>query len=604
MSSPLADYGVIGDLHTAALVSRHGSIDWLCLPRFDSGACFAALLGDAEHGRWLLAPAGWSHRSRQRYRADTLVLETEFECPTGTVRVVDAMPITERWCDVVRIVEGVAGEVAMASELILRFDYGQVVPWLRHDSERTVLEAGPDTVVIDADVQHEFDDSANLTARFTVHAGDRVGFRLGWFGIGEHVPAQLDPVSTVDKTEAWWRTWAEQCTATGDHRDAVVRSLITLKALTYSPSGGIVAALTASLPEQLGGDLNWDYRFCWLRDAAYTVMALLDSGYEAEAVAWRDWLLRALAGRPERLQVMYAVDGARRLPETEADWLPGYAQSTPVRLGNAAHGQLQLDVYGEVMDMLHQCRIRGLEPGPHVWEVQCDLLEYLESCWQQPDSGIWELRGPRRQYVYSKAMCWVAFDRGIRAVEGYGLHGPVERWREVRARISAEVCDKGWNNELGSFTQFYGSWAVDGALLRLAPVGFLPADDPRITGTVAAVERVLLRDGLVHRTSEDGEPDELDSFARKDSSFIACSLWLADNYLLAGRTDEAAALFQRVSSLRNDLGLLSEEFDSDSGRLVGNFPQAFSHVPLVTTALALTDASGPNSSAYPDRSTR
>jgi GH15 family glucan-1,4-alpha-glucosidase len=588
---PLEQYAYIGDMQTGALVGANGAIDWLCLPRFDSGACFAALVGTDQHGRWSLAPAGVRSVSR-RYREDTLVLETEFRTDDGVVRVVDCMPVRDVSADVVRRVEGVSGRVPMRSELCLRFDYGAIVPWLRPGGRRMYAIAGPDTAVVDADVQLSCVDDS-VRAEFTVSAGQAVHLRLGWTGPRQAMPPLLDVAATITRTEQWWRDWVARCTYDGPYRDAVVRSLITLKALTYAPSGGIVAAPTTSLPEQLGGPRNWDYRYCWIRDATYTLLVLLDAGYTEEAAAWRDWLLRALAGRPEQMQIMYGIEGERRLTELELDWLPGYASSRPVRIGNAASKQFQLDVYGELMDALHQARIAGITPRKDSWQVECTLLDFLESHWREPDEGIWEVRGPRRDFVHSKVMAWVAVDRAIKSAQLFNLDCPMPRWLRLRQDIFDEVCAKGFDANRGTFTQFYGSPQVDASLLLMAPVGFLPADDPRVVGTVAAIERELCTDGYVLRYPHDANTSHVDGLPPGEGAFLACTFWLADNYVLQGRTDEGRAVFARLVALSNEVGLLAEEFDVASGRLVGNFPQALSHLQLVNTALLLGAGDSP-----------
>jgi GH15 family glucan-1,4-alpha-glucosidase len=594
MALHLEDYALLGDTRSAALVGIDGSIDWLCLPRFDSGACFAALLGTPENGRWLLAPAGGHRATSRRYRDDTLVLETEFTTADGTVRVVDCMPMHgDGRSDVFRRVEGIAGRVGLHSEVTIRLDYGDVVPWFREVGRRSSAFAGPDALTLDGDVPHarEGDD---LVADFRLAAGEHAEFRFTWSTPRDQPPSHADVGEGMAATERWWREWTGRCRYDGPYRDAVVRSLITLKAMSYGPSGGIVAAPTTSLPEKLGGVRNWDYRFCWIRDATFTLLALLDAGYEAEAVAWREWLLRAVAGRPEQMQLMYGVEGERRLTEYELDRLPGYAGSRPVRVGNAASGQFQLDVYGELMDALHQARAHGIPPEDAAWEVQRDLLEFLESHWREPDQGIWEVRGERRDFVYSKVMAWAAVDRAVRGVEDFGLDGPVDDWKRLRDEIVDEVCARGFDTRRGTFTQYYGSRELDAALLRLPAVGFLPAVDERVTGTVTAIERELCRDGLVQRYSTSGRSEQLDGLPSGEGAFLPCSFWLADAYLLGGRRDEGRALFERLLGLRNDVGLLSEEYDPDAHRLVGNFPQGLTHLGLVNTALDLASDTGPS----------
>lgn len=585
----IGDYALIGDCETAALVSREGSIDWLCLPRFDSAACFAALLGTPEHGRWLLAPAGPARRVRRRYRGASLVLETEHETEDGVVRVIDCMPIRDRRADVVRIVEGRSGRVPMRTELVMRFDYGSTVPWVQRVERGIHAIAGPDSLCLRCDVPLR-NENYQTVAEFSVGAGERVVFDLAWAPSTSPLVRELDERATVKATEAWWQKWAAACKHPGPWRDAVVRSLITLKALTYAPTGGIVAAPTTSLPEQLGGARNWDYRFCWLRDATLTLYALLQAGYPEAALAWREWLIRAVAGKPSQFQIMYGVAGERRLHELELPWLPGYEGSKPVRIGNAAYSQHQLDVYGEVIDALHQCRRMGLQAYDDGWRLELAMLDHLEGAWREPDEGIWEVRGPRRHFTHSKLMAWVGVDRAIKAVEQFGRDGPVERWRALRNEIHAEICQKGWSSSAAAFTQSYGEDALDASILMMPMVGFLPASDPRVVSTVAAIERHLMFDGLVVRYLT---RPEVDGLAPGEGAFLACSFWLADNMSLQGRTAEARALFERLLSIRNDVGLLSEEYDIGAKRLVGNFPQAFSHVGLINTARNLQSAGGP-----------
>ncbi|MDP9070971.1 MAG: glycoside hydrolase family 15 protein [Actinomycetota bacterium] len=591
MTQRIEDYGLIGDTQTAALVGRDGSIDWLCLPRFDSAACFAALLGDHHHGRWLLEPAGGAAHVSRRYLPDTLVLETEMETAAGVVRVVDCMPPRHVQPDVVRVVQGVRGRVPMRMELVVRLDYGSIVPWVRRLDGSLSFVAGPDALELRTPVETK---GMGLTtvAEFSVAAGQQVPFVLTWHPSHEAPPPPIDALVAQRDTAAWWREWAGRCHVDFGWEDVVRRSLLTLKALTYAPTGGIVAAATTSLPEQLGGVRNWDYRFCWLRDATFTLYALMIAGYEDEARAWRDWLLRAVAGQPTALQIMYGPAGERRLPEYELDWLPGYEESAPVRIGNAASRQLQLDVYGEVMDAMHQARRAGIEPSMPAWDLQRALLEFLESGWREPDEGIWEVRGPRRHFTHSKVMAWVAMDRGVKAVERFRLEGPVDRWRRCRQTIHDEVCQKGYDVERGSFTQYYGSKELDASLLLMALVGFLPPGDERVRGTVEAIERELCHDGFVMRYPTGGD-EPVDGLPGREGAFLACSFWLADNLALLGRGAEARALFERLISLRSDVGLLAEEYDPAAGRMVGNFPQAFSHVALVNTARNLSRSGGP-----------
>jgi GH15 family glucan-1,4-alpha-glucosidase len=586
----LEDYALIGDCETAALVSRTGSIDWLCWPRFDSGACFAALLGTAEHGRWLIGPVEPQVRVTRSYRDRTLILETRVETDGAAVTVLDFMPPRGRNSDVVRIVRGERGRMRMRTELVLRFDYGRTIPWVSRLADGTFRAiAGPDLVTLHTPVPLRGKDLTTV-GEFDVAEGTAVSFVLTHGPSHLPPPRAVDPVRALERTEAFWTAWTSRCQSDGEWSDAVIRSLITLKALTYAPTGGLVAAPTTSLPEQLGGSRNWDYRFCWLRDATLTLLALMNAGYYDEARTWRDWLLRAAAGAPAQLQIMYGLAGERRLTEWEVPWLPGYEDSRPVRIGNAAHGQLQLDVFGEVMDALHQGRRGGLDSRAEDWAFQRAILEHLTTLWTQPDEGIWEVRGRRRHFTFSKVMAWVAFDRGIRAVEKYGLEAPVNAWRDTRRAIHQDVCANGYNSGLGSFVQSYGSTELDASLLLLPTVGFLPPSDARVLGTIEAVERRLFVDGFLLRydtaTSDDGLPSG-------EGAFLACSFWLADAYVMAGRLDDARRLFERLLELRSDLGLLAEEYDTGAHRLVGNYPQAFSHIALVNTAHNLARASKP-----------
>jgi GH15 family glucan-1,4-alpha-glucosidase len=589
MALPIEDYGLIGDTQTAGLVGRDGSIDWLCLPRFDSGACFAALLGEPRHGRWMIKPATPTATTRRRYRPDTLILETDFETASGTVRVIDFMTPRRGEPDVIRIVEGLRGQVPIEMELVIRFDYGSIVPWVRTIDGHLQAVAGPDALSLWTSA-HTHGKDLTTRADFVVHEGQQVPFLLMWYPSHTTPPAPFDAIEALRETERWWREWSERCTYTGPWRDQVVRSLITLKALTYAPTGGIVAAPTTSLPEKVGGVRNWDYRYCWLRDATYSLYALMIGGYTDEAIAWRDWLLRAVAGDPSTLHIMYGVQGTRRLPELELPWLPGYEGSRPVRTGNAAVNQLQLDVYGEVMDALHLSRRIGNAPDPESWALQKALLRFLEHGWCQADEGIWEVRGPRRHFTHSKVMAWVAFDRAVKAVERYGLDGPVDRWRQLRVDVHEEVCHDGFDAGRNTFTQYYGSTELDASLLMIPLVGFLPADDPRVIGTVQAIERNLLRNGFVQRYQT---KEHIDGLPSGEGVFLACTFWLADNYELQGRHEEARNLFDRLLGLCNDLGLLSEEYDPDARRQLGNFPQAFSHVMLINTARNLSRSHGP-----------
>lgn len=588
MRPGIEDYGLVGDLRSAALVSRQGSIDWLCLPRFDSGACFASLLGGRRHGSWSIAPAGEHRALDRRYRGDTLVLETELGSADGVVRLVDFMPLGLGGGNVVRIVEGVRGRVPVHMQLTLRFDYGSIVPWVRRQEDGIVAVAGPDGIVLRTPVELVGRD-LHTEATFTIAAGERVPFVLSWFSPPGAPPAPVDAEEALRATERDWGRWVGACRHTGRFRDPLVRSLVTLRALTYEPTGGIVAAPTTSLPEHLGGVRNWDYRFCWLRDATLTLLAFLRAGYEEEARAWRDWFLRAIAGSPDALQIMYGVGGERRLTEVLLPWLPGYESSVPVRIGNDASHQLQLDVHGEVADALYQARVAGLDASPDAWALERKLLDWLESGWHLADEGIWEVRGPRRHFTHSKVMAWVAFDRAIRSVERFELAGPVDRWRAEREAVHSEVCDEGYHAGLGSFVQSYGSDRLDASLLMIPLVGFLPAGDERVAGTVAAIERDLLRDGLVERYRADEENVEVDGLPPGEGAFLPCSFWLAEVRALQGRSAEAEQLFERLLGLRNDLGLLSEQYDPVAGRLLGNFPQAFTHLALVTAALQIDE---------------
>ncbi|HVG65854.1 MAG TPA: glycoside hydrolase family 15 protein [Actinomycetota bacterium] len=591
MAAPIEDYALIGDTHTAGLVSRDGSIDWLCLPRFDSPACFAALLGDRSNGRWLLAPAGGVQEVRRRYQGDSLVLETEYRTDDGVVRVIDCMPPRHRDPDVARVVEGIKGRVRMRMDLTIRFDYGSIVPWVRREGGALHAVAGPDSVWLRTPVP-VWGENWTTLADFTVAEGERAPFMLTWHASHRPAPRRIDPVQALGDTEAWWGEWASGIDYQGGWQDAVIRSLLTLKALTYAPTGGIVAAPTTSLPEQLGGVRNWDYRYCWLRDSTFTLSALMLAGLADEAKAWREWLLRAVAGQPQQMQILYGVAGERRITEQELDWLSGYQGSRPVRIGNAAVNQFQLDVYGEVMDTLHVGRYIGLESDEAAWDLQQALLEFLESNWRQPDEGIWEIRGPRRHFTHSKVMAWVALDRAIKAVELLGHEGPVDRWRAVRRELHDEVCREGYDSGRDSFVQFYGADHLDASLLQIPLVGFLPADDPRVKGTVAAIQRELVVDGLVHRYPPQAS-QSVDGLPPGEGTFLACTFWLADNLALMDRREEAVAIYERLLTLRNDVGLLAEEYDPASRRLLGNFPQAFSHVALVNSANYLSEGAMP-----------
>jgi GH15 family glucan-1,4-alpha-glucosidase len=583
----IEDYALIGDCETAALVGRDGSIDWLCLPRFDSPACFAALLGTPDHGRWRLAPAGEVRRVRRAYRGDTLVLETEFETETGVAAVVDCMPPGVP--EVVRVVEGRQGRVAMGMELIIRFDYGSLVPWVRRTADGLAAVGGSNGVLLLTPVSLRNEDFRTF-ADFTVAAGDQVPFRLAWYSSHQPPAASKDPAQSLKETESWWRQWSRRCTYEGEWRDAVVRSLITLKALTYAPTGGMVAAVTTSLPERPGGTRNWDYRYCWLRDATFTLYALMIGGYLDEASAWRNWLVRTVAGRPAQAQILYGVAGERLLPEWTLPWLPGHQGSTPVRVGNAAASQFQLDVYGEVLDAMHVARRAGLSPDDDAWRVERAFADFITRSWREPDEGIWEVRGGRRHFTHSKVMAWIALDRAVRAVERFHLDGPVERWRSERAAIHADVCRHGFDPQSGVFVQSYGSQELDASLLLMPLVGFLPADDARVQATVRAIAEGLTVDGFVMRYRTHSAVDGLPP---GEGTFLPCTLWLADNLAVQGRLDEAHELFERVLAVRNDVGRLAEEYDPRSRRLLGNFPQALSHVGLINTARNLTRAGGP-----------
>jgi GH15 family glucan-1,4-alpha-glucosidase len=590
MSSRIEDYAVIGNCETMALVGRNGSIDWLCLPRFDSAACFAALLGDSQHGRWLIAPVGDPNQVNRRYRGDTLILETEFETDDGAVCVTDFMSRRDGVSDLVRLVRGMRGTVAMRTELVVRFEYGLVVPWVvRMPDGRRQFTAGPDRLFLDTQVRLR-GESMRTRGEFAVTAGQEISFSLSWTPSYRSAPTALQPTDALAQAESLWSHWRARIQGDGDWANAVLRSLLTLKSLTHWETGGIVAAGTTSLPEKLGGPRNWDYRYCWLRDAAFTLYALIGAGFLSEAKAWRQWLLRAVAGSPDKLQIMYGLAGERRLPEYELPWLPGYEASAPVRVGNAAAGQLQLDIYGEVIDALYVARKAGLAADEASWDLECSLIGHLETIWGQPDDGIWEVRGGRKHFTHSKVMAWVAFDRAVRSAEEFGLEAPLDRWRRVRDTIHQQVCHRGFDSAQNSFVQSYGVTALDASLLLIPMVGFLPHSDGRIRGTLAAVERNLVRDGLVIRyDSEKG----VDGLPPGEGAFLACSFWLADNYVLQGRYDDARELFKRLLSLRNDVGLLAEEYDVAAERQLGNFPQAFSHLALINTARNITAASGP-----------
>ena len=590
MASRIEDYALLGDCETAALVSKDGSVDWLCWPRFDSDACFAALLGTPDNGHWRIAPREPAHVTRA-YRGDTLILETRLETDEGSVLLTEFMPLRgSRNSDLVRIVTGERGTVRMRTELVIRFGYGKAIPWVsRLDDGGLKAVSGPDMIVLHSPVPLH-GEGLRSVAEFTVSAGETLSFVLTYGPSHLPPPAAVEAQAALEHTEAFWTEWSARGDTEGDWSDAVRRSLVTLKALTYAPTGGIVAAPTASLPEQLGGPRNWDYRFCWLRDATLTLLSLMNAGHFDEAKAWRDWLVRAAAGAPRQLQILYGIGGERRMIEWEAEWLPGYEGSRPVRIGNAAHDQLQIDVYGEVMDALHQGRRMGLAPSDSAWTLQRALLDHLESIWREPDEGIWEVRGGRRHFTFSKVMAWAAFDRGIKGVEQFGLEGPVDHWRELRDQVHEHVCRRGFDQELGSFVQSYGSKQLDASLLLLPTLGFLPATDDRIRGTVEAIERGLVVDGFVLRYDTNATSDGLPA---GEGAFLACSFWLVDAYVLMGRIDDGRRLFERLLALRNDLGLLAEEYDTAAGRQVGNFPQAFSHISLLNSAQNLSRANKP-----------
>jgi GH15 family glucan-1,4-alpha-glucosidase len=588
MPSRIEDYALVGDCQTVGLIARDGSLDWLCLPRFDSAACFAALLGEPRHGRWLLAPQAEVRAVRRRYVDGTLILETEFETAEGVAALIDFMPIRNVSVGetaygrphFVRLVEGRRGHVPFRMELILRFEYGSLVPWVQRVPGGIGAVAGPDSVLLHTPISLRGEDLTTV-AEFTVGEGESVPFVLSWHPSYQPRPQAVDGYTARAETEEWWRLWSCRCVAAGPYTEAVTRSLITLKALTYAPTGGIVAAATTSLPEQIGGVRNWDYRYCWLRDATFTLYALLNAGYHDEARAWREWLLRAVAGDPATTQIMYGIAGERRLTEIELPWLPGYEGSKPVRIGNGASGQFQLDVYGEVLGVMWLSRKSGLQPEEAGWKLERALVNFVESAWQQPDEGLWEVRGPRRHFTHSKVMAWMAVDRAITSAEQFHLDGPLDRWRQLRQTIHSEVCARGFDPQLNSFVQYYGGQQLDASLLLIPLIGFLPPTDPRVAGTVAAIQKHLCHDGFVARYDTSSNVDHLPP---GEGAFLACTFWLADNLILLGRLDEGRALFERLLALRNDVGLLAEEYDPQQKRQVGNFPQAFSHVGLVNTA--------------------
>jgi GH15 family glucan-1,4-alpha-glucosidase len=591
MAARIEDYALIGDCETAALVCRDGSIDWLCWPRFDSPACFAALVGGRDNGRWRIGPAGPVRRATRRYRPDSLILETEFETDDGVVALIDFMPLRGDTPDVVRLVEGRRGRVRVSMDLVLRFDYGSVVPWVTRAGDGTLSAvAGPDLVVLRTPAPLKGQDLSTVS-EFDAVAGETTPFVLSYGPSHLPPPDAIDPRAALADTEAFWTAWRGKAHADGPYAEAVSRSLITLKALTHTPTGGIVAAPTTSLPEQFGGMRNWDYRYCWIRDATLLLLALMSAGHMDEAKAWTDWLHRAVAGSPAAMQIMYGVTGERRLMEWEADWLAGYEGSRPVRIGNAAHRQLQLDVYGELMDATHQARLNGLS-GDHVWDLQREIVKHVAEVWTRPDEGIWEVRGPPRHFTFSKIMAWVAVDRAVQDAERFDLPGPIDAWRELRAAIHREVCARALNPRTGGFQRAYDDPTADASLLLIAELGFVAAADPRFAATVAAIERELLTpEGLVLRY-DTGRAD--DGLPPGEGAFLACSFWLANAWLLLGRRDDAVRLFERLLSFRNDVGLLAEEYDPRRQRLAGNFPQALSHIGLLTTALNLTERMRPS----------
>jgi GH15 family glucan-1,4-alpha-glucosidase len=587
----IEDYAFLSDTQTGALVSRDGSVDWLCFPRFDSGACFAALLGDRENGTWSFAPKEEVTKRSRRYQDGTLILETEVETANGAIRFIDFMPPRGENPDIVRIIEGVRGEVSLKMELIIRFDYGHIIPWVRKQHGGLEAIAGPDALILRTPIETRGEDLTTV-AEFSVKKGERIPFVLTWFASHDEPPRAIHPEHALEQTTSYWKEWSEKCRPHGEWHEAVVRSLITLKGLTYAPTGGIVAAATTSLPEEIGGVRNWDYRICWLRDATYTLYALMSAGYLDEARAWREWLLRAIAGSAAQMQIMYGVHGERRLNESEIPWLAGYENSKPVRIGNAASQQFQLDVYGEVMAAMYVAHRAGIETNETEWRMQVGLMKFLESKWRDPDEGIWEVRGGAQQFTHSKMMAWLAFDRAVKLIEHCDCAAGenLERWQKTRDEIHAQVCELGYNAKKKAFTQFYGSDELDASLLMMPLVGFLPIDDERVVNTIEAIQRELMQDGFVLRYR--AERNDVDGLPGSEGVFLPCSFWLADCLHLMGRTDEARELFERLLKLRNDLGLLSEEYDPVAKRQLGNFPQAFTHVALVNTARILGQDKG------------
>lgn len=592
MSLPLEDYALISDCHSAALVSKSGSIDWLCLPRFDSPACFASLIGTSENGYWKISPKG-RFDSTRKYVDGTVVLETRFEAQGGACILTDCMVGEDDTPTIVRHLEGVQGDVVMELELVIRFDYGSIVPWVRRvrdDATAIHAVAGPDALLFTSAVPLR-GKNLHTVAEFTVKKGQKLPFVLYWHPSASRMPQELEnPYQAIRKSIYWWKEWSDRSEYRGCDKAAVDRSLLTLKALTYQPTGGIVAAPTASLPEQIGGSRNWDYRYCWLRDSTFTLYSLLSAGYREEAERWRQWLIRAVAGTPTQVNIMYGLRGERRLTEMELPWLSGYENSKPVRIGNGAHSQLQLDVFGEVMDTFDLAARRGLPRSEDAWRIQKKMLECLTELWSEPDEGIWEVRGPRRQFTHSKVMAWVAVDRAIRAVRSAGLRGPVDQWETLRERIHKDVCANAFDTRLNSFVQYYGATELDASLLLMGLVGFLQPDDPRLASTIKAVEKHLLKDGLVLRYQS--QP-KLDGLSGEEGTFLACSFWLADNRVLVGRVEEAQELFDHLISLRNDVGLFAEEYCVERKRMIGNYPQAFSHIAHVNTATNLSLRHGP-----------
>jgi GH15 family glucan-1,4-alpha-glucosidase len=588
----LEDYGLVGDLETSALIGRDGSVDWLCLPRFDSGACFSALLGDENHGHWRMAPAAGGVATRRRYRPDTLVLEHEWDTPEGTVRVTDVMPTRDEVPNLVRVVEGISGRVPMRMDLAIRLDYGASVPWVTHTVDGLSAVSGPDALRLHTPAPLR-GEGLSTVSEFAVSAGDRVPFTLDWHESHRPAPEPVDALAALERTDAFWREWSEVSTYEGDWADVVGTSLRVLKALTHAPTGGIVAAPTTSLPEALGGVRNWDYRYCWIRDATLTLYALARCGYAEEALAFRDWLLRAAAGSASQLQIMYGVAGERRLPEEELPWLPGYEGAGPVRAGNAAVDQFQLDVYGEMLDLAWFGGQSREAIEPIAWKRQLALMKFVETAAFEPDEGIWEVRGPRRHFTHSKVMAWVAFDRAVRIADMFDLECPRERWQAIRDRLHREICEHGYDEERGTFTQYYGSRELDASALIIPAVGFLPADDPRVRSSVDAIRRELVHDGFVYRYSTGEGESAVDGLPGKEGAFLACSFWLCDALEMTGRHDEAVELFERLLAVGNDLGLYAEEFDPAAGRMVGNFPQAFTHLAIVTTAHRLSGIQSP-----------